>query len=105
MTESKRLNTSIKKAKLTLEQIIQIKKLMISTDLDDSQLSNIFGVSTQHINRIRNGQRWSNLDDLMKDDIYLRFTDKSSTEVLKYILDNKDSYYIEELIIRAKKKD
>jgi transcriptional regulator with XRE-family HTH domain len=104
MTDSKRLNKSVKKAKLTLEEVVQIKKLIISTDLDDGQLSDIYGVSRQQINRIRNGQRWGSLEDLMKDDIYIRITDNGVPYVLKFILENKDDYYIEELIIRGKKK-
>jgi len=104
MTDSKRLNNSVKKAKLTLEEVVQIKKLIISTDLDDGQLSDIYGVSRQQINRIRNGQRWGSLEDLMKDDIYIRITDNGVPDVLKFILENKDDYYIEELIIRGKKK-
>ena len=104
MEISNRIDQSVKKAKLSLEQVIQIKKLINLSNLDDGQIASIYDVSRQHINRIRNGQRWSNLDDLFQGDVNIRLTNGTYPDVLKFILDNIDEYQFDEIIIRGKKK-
>jgi hypothetical protein len=104
MELTNRIDQSVKKAKLTLEQVIQIKKLIQLSQLTDSQIASIYEVSTQHINRIRNGKRWGNLDDLFQDDICIRLTNGTYPDVLKFILDNQDKYHFEEIIIRGKRQ-
>lgn len=104
MEISNRIDQSVKKATLTVDQVLQIKKLINLSNLDDGQIASIFDVSRQHINRIRNGQRWSNLDDLMNGDICIRLTNGTYPDVLKFILDNIDEYHFDEIIIRGKKK-
>lgn len=104
MEISNRIDQSVKKATLTLEQVLQIKKLINLSDLSDGQLASIYEVSRQHINRIRNGHRWSNLDDLFEGDVCIRLTNGTYPDVLKFILDNIDEYHFDEIIIRGKKK-
>ena len=104
MEISNRIDQSVKKVTLTVEQVLQIKKLINLSNLTDGQIASIYEVSRQHINRIRNGQRWSNLDELFKDDMTIRLTNGTYPEVLKFILDNIDEYHFDEIIIRGKKK-
>lgn len=104
MEISNRIDQSVKKATLTVEQVLQIKKLINLSNLSDGQLASIYDVSRQHINRIRNKQRWSNLDDLFEGDVCIRLTNGTYPEVLKFILDNIDEYHFDEIIIRGKKK-
>lgn len=45
--------------KLTKEQVEEIKTLFDDTDLSNSQIANLYDVSTEHIRKIRNGIRWN----------------------------------------------
>lgn len=47
------------KIKLDKNDVSRIKKLINTTDLNDTEISKIYGVTRKHINAIRNHKRWN----------------------------------------------
>jgi hypothetical protein len=45
--------------KLTEEQVEEIKRLFLTTTLNNTQISKMYDVSRTHISRIRSGHRWN----------------------------------------------
>ena len=45
--------------KLTQEMVLEIKELFLTTKLRDGEIGKKYGVSREHINRIRHGRRWN----------------------------------------------
>ena len=45
--------------KLTQEMVLEIKELFLTTKYSDGKIGKMYGVSREHINKIRNGRRWN----------------------------------------------
>jgi hypothetical protein len=58
-------------SKLTEQQVQEIKRLFATTMLCDGDIAEMYGVSREFINLIRNGKRWNDEERsfVMKDDI------------------------------------
>jgi group I intron endonuclease len=48
-------------SKLSVEEVIQIKNIILKTDMKDLEIGNLFNVSRRTINQIRNNKTWKNI--------------------------------------------
>jgi predicted DNA-binding protein YlxM (UPF0122 family) len=77
-------------SKLTKEQVAEIKTLFATTNLNDAEIAEMFNVSRAHINQIKRGQRWNDLERsfVMKEDI--KEEEETNNFIILHLVDYQD---------------
>lgn len=72
------------KQKLTEKKVKVIMGLFEETELTDREIGNIFDISREQINQIRNGRRWTDVTGYLTPDIK-KLIEEDALETLKEI--------------------
>lgn len=80
ISQAHRAKNNFNFAKLTVEQVLEIKKLLVSTDISFKEISEKYHVSQGNIERINKKELWQHIK-IENDNKYIRYRNKDRTVI------------------------